>query len=241
MKEYISEIKEFYELVTLKGLSTGQIALWQGLMYLNNKCFWEESFTVANLTLQLYTGLSRSGIAKARNELKQKGLLDFSVGKSGQATTYKLYDLSKSKQLSVQVSEQVCTHLVDKKSTSSKQVSSTLIDKDKDKDKDNITPYIPFDSPLKEKSEEWLKYKSERKQTYKNTGLKSFFAKIQKGVEDYGTDGVVRAIDTAMSNNWSGVFFNNEYTGKTDTSCFDVYKDEYNHAELEELTRRKYD
>lgn len=235
MKEYITEIKEFYELVTLKGLSTGQIALWQGLMYLNNKCYWEESFTVANLTLQLYTGLSRSGIAKARNELKQKGLLDFTVGKSGQATTYKLYDLSKSKQLSVQDSKQVCTHLVDTKSTSSKQVSSTLIDIDKDKDI-YITPYIPFEGELKKKIEEWLKYKREKKQTYKSVGLKSLFKNIQNAVDKFGVDKVIRDIDTAMSNNWAGIFFKSE--SQKPSEALEVYQDGYNHDDLTDLTRR---
>ena len=64
---YLTEIKGFYDLVQIKQLSTGQIALWHGLMHINNKCNWNEWFTVANLTLQLVTGLSRAGINKNRN------------------------------------------------------------------------------------------------------------------------------------------------------------------------------
>ena len=67
---YLTEIKGFYDLVQIKQLSTGQIALWHGLMHINNKCNWNEWFTVANLTLQLVTGLSRAGINKNRNVLK---------------------------------------------------------------------------------------------------------------------------------------------------------------------------
>ena len=74
---YLTEIKGFYDLAQIKQLSSGQIALWHGLMYINNKCNWNEWFTVANLSLQLVTGLSRTGINKNRNVLKQLGLIDF--------------------------------------------------------------------------------------------------------------------------------------------------------------------
>ena len=74
---YIAEIKAFYDLVQVKQLSTGQIALWNALMYINNKCAWIEWFTVPNILLELNTGMSRSGVLKARNSLKQLGLIDF--------------------------------------------------------------------------------------------------------------------------------------------------------------------
>lgn len=57
---YLAEIKAFYDLVPIKRLSTGQIALWHALMAINNKCAWIEWFTVSNLTLELNTGLSRN-------------------------------------------------------------------------------------------------------------------------------------------------------------------------------------
>ena len=74
---YITEIKAFYDLVSVKRLSTGQIVLWHSLMYINNKCAWTEWFTVPNRTLELYTGMSRQSIVNARNILKQYGLIDF--------------------------------------------------------------------------------------------------------------------------------------------------------------------
>lgn len=90
---YIVEIKVFYDLVQIKQLSTGQIALWHALMDINNKCGWSEWFTVANLTLQLDTGLSRAGIKKNRNVLKQLGLIDFKPN-STKAASYKIFSLS---------------------------------------------------------------------------------------------------------------------------------------------------
>ena len=103
---YLAEIKAFYDLVQIKQLSTGQIALWNALMYINNKCGWNEWFTVANLTLQLTTGLSRAGINKNRNVLKQLGLIDFKPNTT-KATSYKIITMSKSNQVSSQISNQI--------------------------------------------------------------------------------------------------------------------------------------
>ena len=87
---YLAEILAFYDLVQVKQLSTGQIALWHALMAINNRCTWIEWFTVPNLTLELNTGMSRSGVLKARNALKQYGLIDFKVNGT-KATNYKIY------------------------------------------------------------------------------------------------------------------------------------------------------
>lgn len=98
---YIKEIKAFYDLVQVKQLSTGQIALWHALMQVNNKCAWIEWFTAPNLTLELTSGLSRKGIYKARNILKQYGAIDFKTNGT-KATSYKLISLLNSTQVSTQ-------------------------------------------------------------------------------------------------------------------------------------------
>lgn len=98
---YIREINAFYDLVQVKQLSTGQIALWHALMHINNKCSWAEWFTVPNLTLELISGLSRKGIYNARNTLKQHGLIDFKSNGT-KATSYKIIPLTNNTQASTQ-------------------------------------------------------------------------------------------------------------------------------------------
>lgn len=105
---YLSQLQAFrdYQMFETE-LSSGQIALWHALMQINNKCAWIEWFTAANQTLETLSGLSRSGINKNRNVLKQLGLIDFrSNGKK--ATSYKVCVLytSNSTQESVQQSTQ---------------------------------------------------------------------------------------------------------------------------------------
>lgn len=102
---YIKEIKAFYDLVQVKQLSTGQIALWHALMQVNNKCAWIEWFTAPNLTLELTSGLSRKGIYKARNVLKQHGIIDFKSNGT-KATSYKLISLLNNTQVSTRDSTQ---------------------------------------------------------------------------------------------------------------------------------------
>ena len=123
---YISEIKAFYDLVQVKQLSTGQIALWNALMYINNKCAWIEWFTVPNILLELNTGMSRSGVLKARNSLKQLGLIDFKTNGT-KATNYKMNTIAKSTQESNQDSMQVSKQDGEQECTQvSKQDSNTL-------------------------------------------------------------------------------------------------------------------
>ena len=105
MKNYIKSILAFHRLVELNSLTTGQIALWYALMHINNKCGWPEWFTAPNRTLETHSGLSRPGILKARNRLKQLGLVEISpCGTS--ATRYKLCDMAESYQDSYQAGYQ---------------------------------------------------------------------------------------------------------------------------------------
>ena len=102
---YLSEILAFNDLFMTNEFSTGQIALWYALMYINNKSGWAEWFTVTNRTLEQRTGLSRNGILKARNTLAQKGLISFKTNRTN-ATMYKMLTIANSVQDSVQVSVQ---------------------------------------------------------------------------------------------------------------------------------------
>lgn len=105
---YLLQILAFDDFLLYKSkLSAGQIALWRALMSINNKAQWKEWFTAANTTIESLSGLSRSGINKNRNALKQLGLIDFKSN-GRKATSYKVCVLytSKSTQESEQQSEQ---------------------------------------------------------------------------------------------------------------------------------------
>ncbi|STX20408.1 DnaD domain protein [Levilactobacillus brevis] len=122
---YLQQIRAFddYRLYEQK-LSAGQVSLWYTLMSINNKTAWSTWFTAANATLESLSGLSRSGIVKNRNVLKQLGLIDFSSN-GRKATSYRVSVLytSDSAQRSVQRSTQSSAQHSVQRST---QHSSTL-------------------------------------------------------------------------------------------------------------------
>ena len=93
---YLTEILAFYGLAQVTPLSPGQIALWHALMYINNKAGWSEWFTAPIISLELNSGLSRSGIKKCRAVLRQIGLIDFKENGANKATSYKMLCLSNS-------------------------------------------------------------------------------------------------------------------------------------------------
>lgn len=154
--ELYSLTEAFYNRLVINPMSAGQIALWHALVRIANKSGWAEWITVAGCTLSQHTGLSSSGIKKARNELKQRGLIEFK--KQGtKATRYHVVDISKSVQVRDQVGDQVGVQDGDRAGVSLKD------NKHKHKPK---TPSIPQGqklSPLEERFERfWKAYPKKR-------------------------------------------------------------------------------
>lgn len=74
---YISEIRAFRQLAKMNSLSASEIALWYALMGINNDFGWQSEFTVPIKVLEFESGLSRSGVYRARNKLKQIGAINW--------------------------------------------------------------------------------------------------------------------------------------------------------------------
>ncbi len=102
--DYIPLINRFWYLATTNPFTTGQVSLYFALLHVCNSSYWQEWFAAPNQVLSVLTGLSRSGILKARNELKQRGIIDFKE-RGTKATQYRI-TMSNSTQDSVQVSAQ---------------------------------------------------------------------------------------------------------------------------------------
>lgn len=61
--------------------------------------------------------------------------------------------------------------------------------------------------PLKAKVDEWICYKKERREGYKETGLKSLLTQISKKEAEAGSQAVIDVIDLSMSNGWKGIIW----------------------------------
>nr|DAN97745.1 MAG TPA: helix-turn-helix domain protein [Caudoviricetes sp.] len=203
---YITEIKAFHDKVELNGLSSGQIALWYALMYINNKCGWLEWFTVPNQVLSIHSGLSRSGILKARNQLKQLGLLDFKE-RGTKATAYKLVTMSESKQVSNQYSMQDSTQDGHQDSV---QNSDTL-NKQKhklNKTKKRSTKVLPEkfceSEPLNNAILAFLAHRKAMKAPMTEHAIELMLKKLNKMTED--EDEKIEILNQSIMNSWKGIF-----------------------------------
>ncbi len=90
---YIAELNAFHDYLLANQLSTSEIVLWHALMHINNSTMWKNEFTASNLMLQQLTGLSISGLAVAKNKLKQRGLIDYIIRKGRQAGKFRVKSL----------------------------------------------------------------------------------------------------------------------------------------------------
>lgn len=85
---YIKQLNGFFDSLLVNPLSTTAQTLYVHLLDINNRCGWKERFTVANTVLQSRATLSRQQLDRARNELKQKGYIDYEKGSGNKAGIY---------------------------------------------------------------------------------------------------------------------------------------------------------
>lgn len=204
---YIQQIRAFYDLQMTNPLSTGQIALWQALMHINNKCTWIEWFTVPNQTLELLTGLSRQAIAKARNTLKQYNYIDFkSNGTKATSYTIKLLYTSNSLQASLQddlqgsVQDSLQGGLQNSRTLNKQNKTKLNIKKD--------TKVSKKDLPVICESEEWQGYVAMRKQMKKPLTERAVDLAVKK-LEQLAPNNLEKQkaiLDQSTERGWLGLF-----------------------------------
>jgi hypothetical protein len=90
-------------------------------------------------------------------------------------------------------------------------------EKEKEREKENecyppnpfsqIIASYSFSESLMAKTTAWLKYKSERRESYKEQGLKSLLTQIQKNAAKYGEQAVIDLMEQCMAANWAGIIW----------------------------------
>ena len=74
-------------------------------------------------------------------------------------------------------------------------------------------PIVPPDglaalSPaLRGAVEDWMRYKTEKREPYKPQGLKSLVTEVKNNADRYGDTAVIKVITQSMSNNYRGIVF----------------------------------
>lgn len=70
-----------------------------------------------------------------------------------------------------------------------------------------LLPEYIIPDPLSSKLVEWIAYKTERKEIYKEVGLKSLLRQVENNQITYGANAVCDLIDDSMANGWKGIIF----------------------------------
>ena len=63
----------------------------------------------------------------------------------------------------------------------------------------------PISKDLQAAMEAWLKYKTERRESYKEQGLRGVMKKASQSEKEYGTSAVIDIIEASMANNYQGI------------------------------------
>lgn len=87
---YENEVQYFYDWLETNELGTSCIVLWHALMHTYRKAGYPNTFAVAISVLEIKTGLKKAAIQRARNVLKQAGVIDWYERKGNQSSIYKI-------------------------------------------------------------------------------------------------------------------------------------------------------
>ena len=175
------------------------------------------SFVSSLDKMKLECGLSIQQIRTAINKLQLTGEITNKSYTKYRIITVNNYDQYQScnKQNNKEDNKQVTNN----QQTNNKQITTIEEKKEKKEQeelKNNNPPLSPlgemvdetgYTKTLKDKLHDWLRYKSEKKQSYKPTGFKTLLKKIDDVVKSAGEQAVINAIDASMSNNYQGLFF----------------------------------
>ena len=72
---------------------------------------------------------------------------------------------------------------------------------------DECPPPTPFTGILQVAFEDWVSYKKERRDPYKETGLKNLIGQIRNAADQYGDNAVVGIIRDSMASGYKGIMF----------------------------------
>lgn len=109
------------------------------------------------------------------------------------------------------------------KTNSKANVSQADIEEDKEEDKEKeedkkvretshtilqrLLPDYVLSDDLQAKMGEWITYKVERKEPYKEQGMKALLRQIENNAMKYGDQALCTLIDESMANGWRGIIF----------------------------------
>lgn len=79
---------------------------------------------------------------------------------------------------------------------------------------ERLAPEYGMSPMLADKMREWMRYKMEKKDAYKEQGMKALLKKVSDKARTYGDIAVCNLIDDCMASNWKGIIWDKLASGK---------------------------
>lgn len=243
--DYLNTFNRWLESNTLPG--NAQLLFFRFLNVFN-RAGWPEQVQVDILRLMIMSDSKSEKTARtARDKLVEAGLIGYHKGKKGSSNSYFLLvgNMVKNSPEIITINDYQESDINPTDNTpsikhESCQEKGTHIKTNKDNNtKKNSfeTPFIPlegYSQELQETFDDWLKYKKEKNQPYKPTGLKSLVTKVKEAVSKYGEKRVIVIIKDSMSANYQGILWDKleqkggqsygQYSGYSKSSSSDPTK-----------------
>ena len=128
---YIEIINRFWKIHQFDHFSSAEIAVYFYLLNMANRNMWEDEIAVATAELCASIGMRRSTIIRARQSLREKGLIECREGvRNSRTPVYRIVTSATTK---------ATTKTTTKPTTKTTTKETLYKDKDKDIDKENIS------------------------------------------------------------------------------------------------------
>lgn len=210
---YLAEIVAFESWLENGGyLAYGVQTVWYRLMWLNNKCGWQEWFQVDNQRLMVATQIrNEKTLIRYRDRLIEAGLLEYRKGKKGSPNQYRIIPLSKNTVNNTV--ETTVKRTVKEGVKRTVEVSDIYKYKTKTKTKKNIAKAISKKEPVAYDADpvvdaavlDFVDHRRSLKKPMTDKAIELFLAKLEK--LSGGDSSMKKAlIDEAIERGWQTVY-----------------------------------
>ncbi|MEE0127881.1 MAG: hypothetical protein UE116_06295 [Clostridia bacterium] len=240
---YIKQVNTFYRILQENPLSANAQCLYNYLLNKDSEFGWKSEFSISNLVVCGITSLSRQALDRARNELVQKGYIQYKKGRSNQAGKYLIVSFvtQDDTQYNTQSDTQDDTQDGHKVSTLNKlketKQNETKNKKEKNKKKnetefDQLINQNFSDEELKNTVYEFIKMRKAIKKSLTTKGLELLIKKLY--TLSTNVDEQIKILNNSIMNNWQGIYPLKQELKSKNKSGIDDFKELWEEAKKED-------
>lgn len=240
---YIKQVNTFYRILQENPLSANAQCLYNYLLNKDSEFGWKSEFSISNLVVCGITSLSRQALDRTRNELVQKGYIQYKKGRSNQAGKYLIVSFvtQDDTQYNTQSDTQDDTQDGHKVSTLNKlketKQNETKNKKKKNKKKnetefDQLINQNFSDEELKNTVYEFIKMRKAIKKSLTTKGLELLIKKLY--TLSTNVDEQIKILNNSIMNNWQGIYPLKQELKSKNKSGIDDFKELWEEAKKED-------